>query len=176
MKSAARVMDHPMHPMIIPYPFAFLSGAAAFDVAAAALDNDRLADTARHLTTTGIAMALVAAVPGLIDYVTTVPAGKPRNTATKHMISNLTALACFAAAANARGDDRQARPAVLALELIGTAMLSIGGWLGGSLVYHHDIAVDPRDGGRRALGETHGEEFSLIDRMPASPFTNAEVL
>src|SRR3712207_1675814 len=73
VKSAARVMDHPIHPMLIPFPFAFLSGAAAFDLAALARGSHTLGQTAAHLRAAGLVSALVAAVPGLIDYLTTVP-------------------------------------------------------------------------------------------------------
>jgi hypothetical protein len=32
---------------------------------------------------------------------------------------------------------------VLALEALGTAALSVGGWLGGKLSYHHQVGVVP---------------------------------
>lgn len=145
MKSAAHVGDHPIHPMLVPYPFAFLSSAIAFDVAGIARNDERLGQTANLLTKAGILTALAAAVPGLVDYVGRVPAGEPRKTATWHMISNLSALACFGAAAYIRGDRARAEPAVLALEAIGTGVLSVGGWLGGSLAYHHQIGVAPEE-------------------------------
>jgi uncharacterized membrane protein len=142
MKSAASVAEHPIHPMLIPYPFAFLSGAAAFDVAAAARGNVRLADTAQHLRSAGIVMALAAAVPGLIDYLYAVPAGRSRQIATVHMLSNLGGVGLFAAAARGR---REGRPSArtIGLEILGTTLLSLGGWLGGSLVYHHQVGVSP---------------------------------
>jgi uncharacterized membrane protein len=152
MQSTARLMDHPIHPMIIPYPFAFLSGAAAFDIAASLNGNDRLGQTAGHLRTAGVALALAAAVPGFIDYLTAVPGGQAKNTATKHMVSNVSALACFAAAVGASNGNGRPSAAVLALELVGTAFLSIGGWLGGNLVYRHQVGVD-LDETRRALPE-----------------------
>jgi uncharacterized membrane protein len=34
MKSTAHVNGHPIHPMLIPYPFALLSSALAFDTGA----------------------------------------------------------------------------------------------------------------------------------------------
>jgi uncharacterized membrane protein len=145
MRSAARIGDHPIHPMLIPYPLAFLSSALAFDAAGVARNDDQLCQTARVLTKVGLASALAAAVPGLIDYVTRVPKGEPRQIATKHMISNLGALACFAGAALARGDRTRPGPAVLALEAVGTAALSLGGWLGGSLAYHHQVGVMPEE-------------------------------
>jgi uncharacterized membrane protein len=33
MKSKAVLFGHPLHPMLIPFPFAFLTGAVAFDAA-----------------------------------------------------------------------------------------------------------------------------------------------
>jgi len=148
MKSAARFMGHPIHPMLIPFPFAFLSGAAAFDAIAASRRDPSLARTATHLRNTGIVAALGAAVPGLIDYLTTVPSGKPKETATKHMLSNVTALGCFAAAAwtaSRRGEDGRPAGATIALEIVGAALLSVGGWLGGTLSYHHQVGVTPEE-------------------------------
>ena len=141
MKSTASIGRHPIHPMLIPYPFAFLSGAAAFDLAAAAGGDQGFGRTAAHLRAAGIGSALVAAVPGLIDYVTTVPAGHPRKTATVHMLSNISALGCFGAAAWVGRRDAR----TLTLEVLGTVLLSVGGWLGGSLSYHHQIGVDPEE-------------------------------
>ena len=33
MKSKAVALGHPIHPMLIPFPFAFLTGAVLFDAA-----------------------------------------------------------------------------------------------------------------------------------------------
>jgi hypothetical protein len=58
------------------------------------------------------------------------------------MVSNLSALGCFLAAS------RRPRLGVLpgrgaiALQVLGTALLSLGGVLGGRLVYHHGVAVN----------------------------------
>jgi uncharacterized membrane protein len=96
---------------------------------------------------------VVAAIPGLIDYATTVPAGRPRQTATAHLLSNVSALACFAAAARGRRAGTVPGGGVVALGLLGTALLGIGGWLGGSLSYHHQIGVDPEEHPRRQLSD-----------------------
>lgn len=155
MKSAARFHGHPIHPMLIPYPFAFLSSALAFDAVGLARQDERFGDTARMLTKAGIATALAAAVPGLIDYFLRVPQGEAKTTATRHMLSNVSALGFFAAAAAARGDTARPTKTVLALEAVGTGLLSIGGWLGGSLSYHHMVGVDPEP---RALAEHQATE------------------
>lgn len=172
MQSTARVLDHPLHPILIPYPFAFLSGAMAFDAAAVANGDKQYAETARHLSNAGIGMALAAAVPGLIDYFTVVPEGDARRTATRHMISNMSALGCFAAAASVRGSDRRPSAAVLALEMVGTALLSLGGWLGGELVYHHHVGIEP-DETRRELpeGEAFGETSAVLEHRAGTPLS-----
>ena len=142
MKSTANFAEHPIHPMLIPYPFAFLSGALGFRLAASARGSQSLDQTADHLRAAGLASAVVAAVPGIVDYVTAVPAGRPRTTATFHALSNSGALVCFTAAALAGRRQRdEAHGRVLGLEALGTLLLSVGGWLGGSLSYHHHVGV-----------------------------------
>lgn len=167
MKSTAHIAGHPIHPMLIPFPLAFLSGAAAFDVLAAARQDDDLAATARQLGLAGLATAAVAAVPGLVDYFTIVRDEAPRRTATRHLAVNLGALGCFAAAAGVR---RNRRPtgATIALELAGTALLVLGGWFGGKLSYHHQIGVVP-EAPRPALSDrTAGRAVSrqIVDQPP----------
>lgn len=142
MKSTAHINGHPIHPMLIPYPFALLTSAVAFDVAANASGRRSWAQTARHLTSVGLGSALVAAVPGIIDYFGTVPRHTTaRRSATQHALCNVAALVCFAAARTMRRDDERLPAPGLSLALAGTGLLSIGGWLGGELVYHEHVAV-----------------------------------
>ena len=130
--------------MLIVYPFAFLTGAFGFSVAGAARRNEELSNVARHLVPTGIAAGLVAAVPGLIDYLQTVPpnsSGKTR--ATKHALLNVGALGLFAASwMLGRRQQRTAAP--LVLQGLGSALMSMAGYMGGTLVYRNQIGVDHR--------------------------------
>ena len=157
MKSTARVGAHPIHPMLIPYPFAFLSGAFGFRLAAKVRGDATLGRTADHLRTVGVASALVAAVPGIMDYFGTVPSGRPKTTATQHALSNSSALVCFIAAALAAR--KQDEAAVLRFETVGTALLALGGWLGGSLSYHHHVGVVEDARGRQARMEAPRDEL-----------------
>ena len=145
MKSTAHVAGHPIHPMLIPYPFAFLTGAALFDALAVTRRDPDLATTARHLGNAGLVTALVAAVPGIIDYFTAVPSGEPKATATKHALFNVTALACFAAAAAGRRENALPSRDALLCGVIGSTLLGVGGWLGGKLSYHHQVGVTPEE-------------------------------
>jgi nitrite reductase/ring-hydroxylating ferredoxin subunit/uncharacterized membrane protein len=149
MKSKAVVLGHPLHPMLIPFPFAFLTGAVLFDTAGWLADVPSLWTTGSYLSIAGIAMGLLAAVPGLIDYVYTVPpnsSGKSR--ATKHMLANGSAIGLFAVAWAIRGSAASAPGmAVLVLEGLGLLLLGAGGYLGGTLVTRNLISVDHRYAG-----------------------------
>ena len=68
MKSKAVALGHPIHPMLIPFPFAFLTGAVLFDAAGWFRDLPSWWTTGGHLSLAGIATALLAAIPGVIDY------------------------------------------------------------------------------------------------------------
>jgi len=153
MRSTAHIDGHPIHPMLIPYPFALLSTAAAFDVAASLRSDGSWSHTARHMTLAGLATALVAAVPGILDYFGTVP---PRTaahrSATQHALCNLSALACFAIGESRRRGDGRLDATGLALRVAGTGLLSLAGWLGGQLVYHERIGVDDENEPRALVG------------------------
>jgi nitrite reductase/ring-hydroxylating ferredoxin subunit/uncharacterized membrane protein len=144
MKSRASIKAHPIHPMLIVYPFAFLTGAFGFSVAAAASKKRELNDVAQRLIPTGIAAGLVAAVPGIIDYLTVVPpqsSGQER--ARKHALLSSTGLGLFTASW-LLGRSRRRRVAPLLLQGLGSAAMSIAGYLGGTLVYRNQIGVDHR--------------------------------
>jgi nitrite reductase/ring-hydroxylating ferredoxin subunit/uncharacterized membrane protein len=144
MKSRASIQGHPIHPMLIVYPFAFLTGAFGFSVAAAATRNRDLRTVADHLVPAGIASGLVAAVPGLIDYLNVVPpqsSGKER--ATTHALLNVGALSLFATSW-LLGRKRTRSHLPLALQGVGSALMSVAGYMGGTLVYRNQIGVDHR--------------------------------
>jgi nitrite reductase/ring-hydroxylating ferredoxin subunit/uncharacterized membrane protein len=149
MRSKASFRGHPIHPALIPFPFAFLTGAFLFDAAAQLMDRPSWWTTGGHLAAAGIVAALIAAVPGFVDYLYTVP---PRSTgkrrATRHMLVNLTAVTLVAAAWIARRDTPPGPTTlVLGLELAALALLVAGGWMGGTLVNRNQIGVDHRYAG-----------------------------
>ncbi len=144
MQSQASIKGHPIHPMLIVYPFAFLTGAFGFNAVAAASKNREMRTVGDYLVPTGIAAGLLAAVPGIVDYLYSVPpqsSGKDR--ATKHALLNVGALGLFTASwLLGRGRRRTAAP--LALQGVASAMMSAAGYLGGTLVVRNQIGVDHR--------------------------------
>jgi uncharacterized membrane protein/nitrite reductase/ring-hydroxylating ferredoxin subunit len=147
MRSKANLLgSHPIHPMLIPFPIAFLVGAFVFDLVGRLAGWPSWWLVGAYLAIAGIATGLIAGVPGFIDYLYAVPpssSGKKR--ATLHMTVNLLALASFAGAWLIRGA-ATVEPTwpMLGLEVLGLAFLGAGGWMGGTLVYRNQIGVDHR--------------------------------
>jgi Predicted membrane protein (DUF2231) len=54
MKSKAVLFGHPLHPMLIPFPFAFLTGALVFDAIGWLRDVPAWWTTGSHLSLAGI--------------------------------------------------------------------------------------------------------------------------
>lgn len=145
MRSRAHFKAHPLHPALIPFPFAFLTGSVAFDVIGIMRDNPYLSITGAHLQIVGIGAGVLAAVPGIIDYIYTVPpesSGKKR--AARHGLANAGALLLFIVAWMFRGAAWDPGGATLAAELLGAALLAYAGYLGGTLVTRNLIGVDHR--------------------------------
>jgi nitrite reductase/ring-hydroxylating ferredoxin subunit/uncharacterized membrane protein len=146
MQSRASIKGHPIHPMLIPFPLAFLAGGFLFDLAGVALLRAPLWSVGYYLTIAGVGTALLAALPGFVDYFFTVPPGSSgKARATRHMLAMLTVVALFAVAWLLRGGSAEAPgTASLVLEGGGALLLGIGGWMGGTLVSRNMISVDHR--------------------------------
>ncbi len=146
MRSKAHFRGHPVHPALVHFPLAFLVGAFGFDLASRLFANPTLWLTGERLAVLGVITALLAAIPGFLDYFWTVPpksSGKRR--ATWHMVLNLLVVALYAMAILLRwGNEPVPVGGILALEGVATALLLVSGYLGGVLVTRNQIGVDHR--------------------------------
>jgi uncharacterized membrane protein/nitrite reductase/ring-hydroxylating ferredoxin subunit len=145
MKSKVNIKSHPLHPILIPFPIAFFTGTLLFHIIGWLADNPDFLKTAYYLNIAGILFALLAAVPGFIDFLYTVPpksSGKKR--AAKHGITNVIMLVCFVIAFFYRRDETPNHFLLALLEIIGVSLMVIAGWMGGTLVYRNQIGVDIR--------------------------------
>jgi nitrite reductase/ring-hydroxylating ferredoxin subunit/uncharacterized membrane protein len=146
MRSKAHFKSHPIHPLLIAFPIAFFTGTLVFDVLAWVLERTDLQVVAYFAELAGMLGAAAAAVPGIIDYLYTVPPeSSAKKRATQHGLLNVTVLVLFAVAWFYRRDNADVSvPVLLGLEAVGFGLMMVGGWLGGTLVYRNQIAVDPR--------------------------------
>jgi nitrite reductase/ring-hydroxylating ferredoxin subunit/uncharacterized membrane protein len=132
--------------MLISFPFAYLVGSACLDAWSRATGRRTFYRTASHMNALGLGSAVLAAVPGLMDYVNVVPPkSSAKERATKHMFANLSALGLFALARVARRkSDSRPHAVAVAAEMAGAGLMGMAGWLGGTLVYRNQIGVDHR--------------------------------
>jgi nitrite reductase/ring-hydroxylating ferredoxin subunit/uncharacterized membrane protein len=146
MRTKASFKGHSIHQILIPFPIAFLYGALIFDVLGVAFDRQALWSTGGHLAVAGIIGALMAAGPGFVDYLQSVPPrSSAKKRATKHLAVNLTGVALMAIAVWIRPESSLPPDFLpLALEVGSVGLISVGGWMGGTLVNRNQIGVDHR--------------------------------
>lgn len=146
MKSSVIVAKHPLHPMLIPIPIGAFVLALIGDLAYLGTTNPFWYSFATWSIVVGVVSGLLAAVPGLIDYLTVVRGRDARRTATTHMILNVSVVAVFAINAAIRFFSTASTGPnhwlTLAMTVVGDAALMYSGWLGGHLVYHHRIGIE----------------------------------
>ncbi len=75
MQTKASLAGHPAHMVLVHFPMAFLTGAFCFDLAGVLMSRPGLFQTAAYLLIVGLVTGFVAAVPGIVDFVFSVPKG-----------------------------------------------------------------------------------------------------
>jgi uncharacterized membrane protein len=148
MESKAKILGHPIHQMLIPFPFGLLATAVLFDLVYLLWGNPTMVTVSYWMIIAGIIGGLVAAPFGLIDYLA-IPAGtRAKSVGLIHGLGNVVVLLLFAASWWLRyqqfGNVAAYRPTTIALALsfAGFALAGITGWLGGELVDRLAIGVD----------------------------------
>jgi uncharacterized membrane protein len=143
MASRASIARHPIHPALVALPIGMWVFSFICDVAYhAGVHALFWKDASFYAMLAGLVTALVAAVPGLVDYGTIVDR-RVRRIATSHMVLNLTVVALYAVSLwmRMRRPPEDTMPVWVAVA--GLVLLSISGWLGGELVFRHGMAVGP---------------------------------
>ncbi len=146
MRSRASVGSHPLHPMLIAFPIGLLVTSFIFDLIARWQNMPSLAAAAWYCVIAGLIGATIAAIPGIIDLFSIVPAdSSARSRGYKHAILNGLMMIAFIADAAYRGTRSvMADNTSLILSAIGVVLIGCSGWLGATLIYRNQIAVDHR--------------------------------
>ena len=142
--SRAAIMGHPLHPMLIPFPIAFLTGAFVTDLAFFFNADAFWARASFWLLAAGFLMGIVAALFGLIDFLLT-PYIRSFWGAWVHMIGNDIILVMAAFNLVFRLEGQSSVPSLgIVLSGLSALGLFISGGIGGNLVFKHKIGVqDP---------------------------------
>ncbi len=177
MYSRVKVSGHPIHPMLVAFPVTFYTTTLIGFAAYAITQSLFWWQVGLWSNLAGVATAVLAAVPGTIDWATGIPRGSAaRALGLKHMLLNLSALFLFSLnlalqrntwsvvgnVANLQGRvlsdmalltaDASASPGMavaLVLSATGFLVTLLAGFLGFSLVQVHHVGVELTDEQRR---------------------------
>ena len=141
-KTTAQIASHPLHPMLIPFPIAFLVATFVCDLMFWWTGDSAWSTGAIYLLGAALIMAALAAAAGLTDFL-----GDRRirnlSAAWHHMFGNVTAvlLSLWNWYRRYEGGDAAVLPTGLLISLIVVLILLYTGWRGWEMVYRHRVAV-----------------------------------
>lgn len=148
---------HPIHPMLIPFPIAFLVGALLTDGMSFASEAAFWPEASRWLIGAGIVSGIIAAIPGTIDYIRSDEVRAHRS-ALVHGLGN--GLVILVAAVNLGGRLGSPEPFInpmgVILSAVTAVLLGVTGYLGGELAYRHRIGAIPNADERRQIESDRG--------------------
>jgi len=139
----AKLLGHPIHPMLIVFPLGLLATAVAFDIVGLAKADAFWFLISFWMIAAGIIGSLLAAVFGLLDWL-----GIPSGTRAKaiglwHGGGNVVVVLLFIVSWLLRKPaPEHPTNTAFALGFVGVALALITGWLGGELVDRLGVGVD----------------------------------
>jgi uncharacterized membrane protein len=155
---------HPLHPPLTGATIGAYTGATLFGVLSAlGVSEENTATAWWLLLVLGLVVTVPTALTGLADWLG-IERGTPLwRTATLHLAAMVTATVVFLVAALVgHGDyvDRTVGAGSLVLTVVAFGLLTLGGWLGGAVVFTHGMRVlslvdEPT---RRAVTPGHPEK------------------
>jgi uncharacterized membrane protein len=152
--------------MLVPFPIAYLVGALFTDLAYLATEEAFWATASLWLLRAGLVMGALAAVFGLIDFLSR-KSIRSHQIAWHHFLGNAGVLALALLNLVLRGDapaDAIA-PAGVVLSLIVAGILVYTAWLGGEMTYRYRIgAIAPATSEARAPSTGQERRSGMGDR------------
>jgi uncharacterized membrane protein len=147
VKTKVNLLGHAVHPMLVAFPVAFYTATLVAFVVAAATRSASWFEFAVVANCAGVIAAILAAIPGFIDWRVAIPKGtQAKKTGRKHALLNGGALVLFAMNAGIQlerwGALRPRYGTAIVLTGIGLALTTAAGFLGWTLVQRHHVGVD----------------------------------
>lgn len=138
--SGARLGKHPIHPILVAIPIGLCTFSFFGDlVRLTGLGGPAWFDVALWSIAGGVGGALLAAIPGFIDYLT-IRDSRVRDIAFAHGVTALFVVAIYSVSLWMRWNgDHGALPVVVSA--VGLVLLGLVGWLGGEMVYVHGMGM-----------------------------------
>lgn len=140
--STVHIAKHPLHPLIVTFPIAFLTGTLVTDAAYWFTSDPFWARASFWLLVGGLVTGLVAAATGMSDFLR-IGRVREHSAGWVHMVGNIAALTLSAINLWLRwGNETGAiLPTGIIISLFVSSILGITGWYGAELIYRHKVAV-----------------------------------
>ena len=144
MESRAKLLGHPIHPMLVVVPLGTLTSAGLFDLVALVARRPALAAVAYWNIVVGLAGGLLAAVFGLRDWLAIPEGTRAKTVGLWHAAGNTAVVALFGTSLLLRRGDphRRVGAVTVGLELLALAAGLVSAWLGNELVERLGVGVD----------------------------------
>ena len=144
MESKAKLLGHPIHPMLVVFPLGLFVSGTVMDLLARYMRRKDLAAAGYWSILGGVIGGLAAAVFGLVDWLAIPWGTRAKNIGLWHAGGNLVVTGLFAASWLRRQGRPTDLPDDLALtaEVTATMIGGVSGWLGGELVDRLGVGVD----------------------------------
>ncbi|MEH2267632.1 MAG: DUF2231 domain-containing protein [Nostoc sp.] len=140
--STVAIAGHPLHPLSVIFPIAFLAAALGSDIGYWLTGDFFWARASLWLIGLGLAGGVLASVIGLSDFLK-IERVRKRSAGWTHLILNVSILVLSLINFLLRLGDAESRivPWGLLLSLIVGTLTSASGWFGAELSYRHKIGV-----------------------------------
>ena len=140
--SKASIAGHPIHPMLVPFPVVCFTGALVTDIVYWRTADIMWSNFSAWLLTVGLLMGGLAALAGLIDFLSS-RSIRAQTPAWPHMLGNVLVLGLSLVNAFVHSRDAWTSvvPTGLVLSAVVVLLMLVTGWLGWSMVYRHRVGV-----------------------------------
>jgi len=144
MESRAKLLGHPIHPMVVVLPLGLFIAAVVFDVTYLWRGEATFATVAYWNIAAGVVTGLLAALFGLIDWLAIPWGTRAKRIGLLHGGLNLAVVVVFASVWSLRYSAGEVFPttALVGLEVVALLTGAVAGWLGGELVDRLGVGVD----------------------------------
>ncbi len=147
MYSKVNILGHPVHPMLVAYPIAFNTATLAGFIIYGLSPELFWLKLTIAVNAAAVVMAILAAIPGFVDWAAGIPAGTPaKRTGRIHMGLNVAALVLFIISFFAyyrywNGPADVGATLGIVLTAIGVALTVAAGFQGWTLIQSHHVGV-----------------------------------
>ena len=140
--STVAIAGHPLHPLIVTFPIAFLTGVLATDIGYWLTSDPFWARASFWLLIGGLLTGILAAITGMSDFLK-IDRVREHSAGWIHMTGNVAALGFSLVNLILRWNNvvGAVLPIGIIISFVVALVLGITGWYGAELIYRHKVAV-----------------------------------